>query len=294
MRTLSHLWQAIEKIPGSAAIPAVWKAYCGPDLDLIAPLLRVTDEEGTFYPCPGPQMGYCPRRIVDHLDGEYVALCRDPHELCERVTLTRRDVLQQELDIAAFAKRIAGPLGVRSQPPVSREKGLWSVGVSDAQGTRGQPVFLALVPDTTRFVGIAQRLVINQDGPFVLVAPTKRHRTVEVLELLQARRSVFVALEERLWRAESGQLVAVDAKGEDGQPVAVTPIADRETAIKNFTKRYKCKVKDIHEAAGVHQTDYYRWLNGTSPDHYSTSMAIERILAEGFQPSRRRSRAVAE
>jgi len=239
-------------------------------------------------------MGYCPRRIVDHLDGEYVALCQDPHQSCERVTLTRRDVLQQELDVAAFTKRIAGPLGIRWQSPVGRGNGLWSVGVSEAPGTRGQPVFLALVTDTQRFVGLVQRLVIDQDRPFVLVAPTKRRCTVELLELLQARRSVFVALEERLGLAESGQLVAAGAKGEEGQTWPATPVAQRPGAVESFTKRNKCKVKDIHDAAGVHQSDYYRWLKGTRPDNYSTCQAIERILAEGFPASWRRKRAAGE
>ncbi len=254
----------------------------------------MTDTEGTFYPCPGPHRGYCPRRIVDHLDGEYVALCRDPHEVCERVTLTRRDVLQQELDVAAFTKRIAGPLGIRWQLPVGREKGLWSVGVSEAAGTRGQPVFLALVTDTQRFVGLVQRLAFDQDRPFVLVAPTKRGCTVEVLEVLQARRSAFIALEERLGLAENGQLVVVGEKGEESQAMAATPVAERAAAVKSFTKRYKCKVKDIHETAGVHQTDYYRWLDGKNPDHYSTSLAIEKILAEGFPASWRRKRVAGE
>jgi hypothetical protein len=237
-------------------------------------------------------MGYCPRRIVDHLDGEYVALCQDPHQNCERVTLTRRDVLQQELDVAAFIKRIAGPLGIQRQIPVGREKGLWSVGVSEAPGTRGQPVFLALVTDTQRFVGLVQRLAFDQDRPFVLVAPTKRRCTVEVLEVLQARRSEFIALEERLGLAENGQLVVVGEKGEEGQAVAATPVAQRAAAVKSFTKRYKCRIKDIHEAAGVDQSDYYRWIKGTRPDEYSTCQAIERILAEGFPASWRRRRAV--
>jgi len=257
-------------------------------------LLRITDKEGTVYPCPGKQMGYCPRRIVDHLDGEYVALCQDPHQSCERVTLTRRDVLQQELDVAAFTKRIAGPLGIRWQSPVVRGNGLWSVGVSEAQGTRGQPVFLALVTDTQRFAGLVQRLVIDQDRPFVLLAPTKRRCTVEVVELLQARQSLFVSLEERLGLAESGQLVAIGEKGEAGQATAATPVARRAAAARSFAKRYKCRIKDIHEAAGVDQSDYYRWINGTRPDDYSTCQAIERILAEGFPPSWRRKRPAGE
>lgn len=293
MRPLSRLWQAIESIPGQTAIPSFWAAYCGPEFELVRPHLRVTDEEGTHYPCPGPQMGYCPRRIVDHPNGEYVALCRDPHERCERVTLVRRDVLLQELDITTFVKGIAAPLGVRWQIPIARGKGIWAVGVSDAPGTRGQPVFLALLHDRQHFVGFLQRLLLHQPGPLVVIAPTARHRTVEVLELLQAHRSTFLALEERLFLGENGRIVA-GLTGGDGPALAATPVAERPSAVRAFMKRHKCKVKDIHEAAGVHQTDYYRWLKGTIQDHYSTSIAIEKILASGFQASRPRKRRSEE
>ena len=78
MRTLSHLWRSLETIPGLLAIPAFWEAYCGPDIDIIRPHLRVTDMEGALYPCPKQRVGYCPRRIVDYGDGEFAALCRDP------------------------------------------------------------------------------------------------------------------------------------------------------------------------------------------------------------------------
>jgi hypothetical protein len=37
-----------------------------------------------------------------------------------------------------------------------------------------------------------------------------------------------------------------------------------------------------------------RWLDGKNPDHYSTSLAIEKILAEGFPASWRRKRVAGE
>jgi hypothetical protein len=41
-------------------------------------------------------------------------------------------------------------------------------------------------------------------------------------------------------------------------------------------------VAEIHETAGVHEADYYKWLNGTIPDHYSTCVAIEKVLVAGI------------
>lgn len=285
MRTLSHLWRSLETIPGLLAIPAFWEAYCGPDIDIIRPHLRVTDMEGALYPCPKQRVGYCPRRIVDYGDGEFAALCRDPYQICERVPLTQRDVLVQELEVASFARMLAGPLGIRWQGPVSRGDGTWGIGLSDRRDTRTRPVFLVLLPETGRFVAVLHRLLVNVSGPFVLVAPTSRHRTMEVQKMFHARGVSFLSLEEHILRDDAGRLVAVDPQAPDGE-VPVTAKEDRPRAVKEFVARNKCKVKDIQEAAGVDEADYYKWLRGKTPDHYSTCVAIEQVLRNGL-PNRK-------
>ena len=34
--------------------------------------------------------------------------------------------------------------------------------------------------------------------------------------------------------------------------------------------------------AGEDEADYYKWLHGKLPDHYSTCVAIERVLRDGL------------
>jgi len=286
MRTLSHLWRSLESIPGLLAIPAFWEAHCGPDIDLVRPHLRVTDMEGSLYPCPKPHVGYCPRKIVDYGNGEFAAICRDPYEICKRVTLTQRDVLLQQLDIASLARVLAGPLGIRWQEPVPRGDGTWGIGVSERRDSRSHPVFLAVLPETVRFVAVVQRLLLNMAGPFVLVAPTKRHRTLEVQEMLQVRGVGFLSLEEHLLLDDAGRLTPVDPQQTGGE-TPVTPKEDRPRVVKEFTARNHCKVKDIQDAAGVDEADYYKWLRGKLPDHYAACRNIEKILHHGL-PTRSR------
>jgi hypothetical protein len=286
MRTLSHLWRSLETIPGLLAIPAFWEGHCGPDIDLIRPHLRVTDTEGALYPCPKPHVGYCPRKIVDYGNGEFAAICRDPYEICERVALTQRDVLLLELDVASFAKLLASPLGIRGQDPVSRDDCTWGIGLSDRRDTRTRPVFLVLLPETRRFVAVLQRLLLNVSGPFVLVAPTNRHRTVEVQEMLHTRAVSFLSLEEHLLLDDAGRLTAVNPQELAGG-VPATPKEDRQRVVKEFTVRNHCLVKDIQEAAGVDEGDYYKWRSGQLPDHYAACRSIEKILHHGL-PKRSR------
>lgn len=280
-RKLSRLWRSLETIPGLQAIPAFWELYCGPDIDIVRPHLRVTSTAGTLYPCPTPRAGHCPRRIVDYGDGQFAAICRDPHEICERVVLTQRDVLLQELDIASFTKSLAGPLGIRWQDPVARGAGVWGIGLSERRDSRAQPVFLVLLQEADRFLAAVQHLLLTVSGPFVVLAATNRHRTIDVQELLQARGVSFVAMEEHLVRDETGRLVSADPQ-DTINTVRPTAKEDRHRVVKAFLARNHCKVKDIQEAAGVDEADYYKWRNGRIPDHYSSCVAIETVLLGGL------------
>jgi hypothetical protein len=64
--------------------------------------------------------------------------------------------------------------------------------------------------------------------------------------------------------------------------VLPTPVADRKRVIKQFTTKHRCKVVDIQRTAGVDSSDYYKWLKGAIPDHYSTCIAIEKVLLAGL------------
>ena len=281
MRPLSRLWRSLETISGLLAIPAFWEVYCGPDIEVIRPHLRVTGMEGALYPCPKPRVGYCPRRIVDYGNGEFAAICRDPHQICEKGALKQRDVLLQELDVASFSKVLARALGVRWQEPVDRGDFTWAIGLSTRHESLNCPVFLFLLPQTERFVASLQRLLLAVPGPFVVMAPTCRHRTVEVQEMLQGRGIPFRALDESLQIDDAGRLVATDPD-EAAREIRATPKGDRARVVKEFRTRHQCKVKDIQEAAAIHQADYYKWLNGSIPDHYSTCVAIEKVLVAGL------------
>ena len=57
--------------------------------------------------------------------------------------------------------------------------------------------------------------------------------------------------------------------------------------VKEFVARNHCKIKDIQDAAGVDEADYYKWRSGQLPDHYAACRSIEAILHQGL-PKRSR------
>ena len=291
MKDLNQFWQSLERVQGLMAVPAFWEVYCGPHFDLVRPHLRPTDTIGGLYPCPHPSPGHCPRSIVDYGDGQYAAICRDPHKVCPDVPLDPGDVVVHELGVAGFSEVLAEPVGFRWEKPKVRGDGTWVLGVSVRPETRGQPVFLIVLPATPRFRAAVERLLFDVPGPFVIVAPTNTHRNVEVQEHLQRRGLSFLALEDVVGLSDGGQFVALDADCGSNQ-LQPTAVEDRPRAVKEFTVRHKCKVKDIQEAAGADEADYYKWLRGKIPDHYSTCIAIERVLWGGLpnlKPQRKSS-----
>lgn len=287
MRDLNRFWRSLERVQGLKAVPAFWAELCGPDFELIRPHLQATDIIGALYPCPHPSSGHCPRRIVDHGNGHYAAVCRDPYQVCPDVQLEAHDVVVHELGLAGFMKAIAAPLGIRWQAPAARGDGTWAVGISVRPDSRGHPVFLIVLPEAARFRAAIERLVFDVSGPFVIVAPTNSYRTVDVQEHVQRRGLQFLALEEHVGLSDDGQFAGLDPVAAEDQ-LLPTAVEDRPRAVKEFTARHKCKVKDIQVAAGVDEADYYKWVHGRIPDHYSTCTAIERLLRDGIpKPDRK-------
>jgi hypothetical protein len=281
MRKLSRLWQALERIPGLLAVPAFWREYCGPDFPLIEPHLRPTDDIGATYPCPYPTGGFCPRKIIDYGDGEYVAICRDPHRICEDVPLAAKEALAHKLDLVGFTKMIVAPLGIRWHPPKNLGDHTWAVGLSDRRSSRNQPVYFIVLPDRVRFGAVINTLLLDVSGPFVVVSPTNRHRTPEVQQRLQVRGISFVSLGDQLLLDGSGRLISLDPL-ESSDEIRPTPVAERPQVVKVFCAKHRCKVMNIQEAAGVDESDFYKWRRGRLPDHYDASIRIEKILREGL------------
>jgi hypothetical protein len=284
MRRLPKLWRSLDRIAGQLAVPAVWEFESGEDFEFLRPHLRPTDMVGVRYPCPH-RYGYCPRKIVDYGDGQFAAICRDPHQSCERVPLTAREALLHELDLAAFLQPILRAASIRREEPKKRGHGTWSLGLSTRRSSMNQPAFLVIAHSAVAFESAVNDLLLDVPGQFLIVAPTNRHRRVQIQERLQARNIGYICLEEHVGVDESGCFISVDPVDSTDR-IPATPVADRKRVIAEFRAKHQCKVVEIHEAAGIHEADYYKWLNGSIPDHYSTCGAIERVLATGM-PKRR-------
>jgi hypothetical protein len=286
MRKLTQLWRAIEKIPGMTDIPAMWEVHCGAEFPLLRPHLRSTDMLGFRYPCPNPRDADCPRAIVDYGDGSFAAICRHPHRLCDDRVLAASDVLVHQLDLSSFFKPVAQSLGLRWQQPALRFPGVWAIGVSARADTRSQPAFLHIQARRAAFIEGVRRLLVEIDGPFLLVAPTESFRDVAVQELIQSRGIGFISLEDEVLLDDNGQFVAVDPVSVDDEH-PVTPPADRERVVNAFCQKYDIPKTKAADAAEVVPTDLYKWMRDELPKKSKKSARIEALLRRGIvKPTR--------
>lgn len=286
MRKLTQLWRAIEKVPGLTDIPAAWEVHCDGEFPLLRPHLRSTDVLGYRYPCPNPRDADCPRAIVDHGDGSFEAVCRHPHKLCADQALSASDVLVHELDLTSLFRPVAQALGLRWQMPAARFPGVWAIGVSARVNSRSQPVFLQVQARRAAFLEGIRRLLVEIDGPFLLVAPTQRFRDVAVQEMIQARGIGFISLEDEIAVDDAGRFVALDpVSSEDDHPV--TAPRDRERVLNAFCQKYDCPKTRVADKAGVDPADLYKWVRDELPKKSKKSARIEALLRRGIlKPAR--------
>jgi hypothetical protein len=276
MRKLTPLWQGIERVPGLAAIPAYWELFCGLEFPLIHPHLRPTDDIGRMYPCPHPRDHDCPRGIVPYGDGTFAAICRHPHKLCDAVPLAPKDALVCALDIGALVRPMAEALCVRTQNLQVRAHGVWELGLSTSRATRNHPVFLLVFARRDDFRSALRALALLCPTPFVAVAPTGKHMTVELREDLARHQSDFISMEERIGRSEEGHFVALETT--DADEIAPTPVERRHAVVEKYKGDFNCTDQVIFEDAAVHKSDFYKWLKGTLGNKSSKSKRIEEVL----------------
>lgn len=88
---------------------------------------------------------------------------------------------------------------------------------------------------------------------------------------------------ERLVTDEANNIVDTNSIA-IGDGIPLTPVVEHKRVVLEFLMHHRCKVKDLQDAAGVDRAGYYKWLNGSLKDHYSTCVEIERVLRQGPHP----------
>lgn len=205
MKRPHSLWQALERVPGLAAVEAEWKALIGPEYDLARNLLRPNGNYASSYPCPS-NCG-CAHKVVSHSIDDIVAVCRCEPKRCETLELKRTDIVVYELKCSALGVAIASAFKVVPEDratdglPMTRRIGTYS----PYAGFRF-PIYLTIQIEPDEFQQVVKGLVSGEDKPFILLAPTRELCGPECEKLLQKRTASFFSLADLLICKDDGTL----------------------------------------------------------------------------------------
>lgn len=212
MPPLRRLWPALEALPGLAAVGQEWRDRFGDDFDAGQELLRLTNRRAESYPCPSPGGVGCPRRVVDHGNGMFVAVCGDQPTRCEKLVLTKQDIAVHELDARKLCVAVAVAFNV--DPDFDHIAGLrqtYRVGYYHPQAGKRFPIYLTIQTDSASLRDVAAQLCAVTEPAFILLVPTLQLVDVALTDLLARRRARFVALADLFEMGQSGKLATNDA-----------------------------------------------------------------------------------
>lgn len=204
-------WAACERLSGPAAVELQWRQLAGDEYDAAKVLLRPMQELASYYPCTRSYPCGCYHRVVVHSDDDIVAVCTCDPQMCERVHITKSDIIVYELDRPALHKTIVDALSIEpKEAQVPYLKGTTHVGVYSPHVGCNLPVYLAIRMEPHDFQHIVFSLAANSQEPFVLIAPTGNLCEPDCLELLEQKDSLFLVLSDLLIFNDGAVIVNVE------------------------------------------------------------------------------------
>lgn len=201
------LWRTLEAFAESnppAAVLAAWRHHAGPEFGAMEAFLRPTSRLAQLYPCLSESGCGDPHEVVPLDDGRWLARSAEDMRYCPAIWLTEAELAVHELDTVRFGGQLCRSLGFEPASASSASEAspkLWPVGTHPATGA---PVYLALCPNEGQLMLNLQGLLALCREPFILLAPTARHRSELIGAMLHRERCAFLPLASCLAPSDAG------------------------------------------------------------------------------------------
>jgi hypothetical protein len=170
-------------------------------------VLRMADT----YPCPRPGGDGCPRKVVECVDGSYVAVCgNDPSE-CDEVRLTPKAVEFLGVIPEKLFEALRGPLMIGG--PVKKVDGVaqaYRIGAFVPQPGNTHPVYFVAASSGNQYAVAFDALRSRAEGQsFGLVTPTDRFLSEETSRQFRTLGIPVIPLANTVRLAKTGVFEAV-------------------------------------------------------------------------------------
>ncbi len=201
MANIHALWRTLERETVLAGVEAQWRRWLGETLDAVRPFLKPEHELATSYPCER-EPDTCARRVVHHGPDDIVAVCGLNVAECERMPLTRADVVVHALALPRLLAKVGDALGCSGDvQPVTGARA-WSLGVRPGGGA----VFFVLPDRESGYSStLASVLAHHPSGDFAVLVPCADSLSASDRSLLSQRRATMISCDEVLDVDDAGQ-----------------------------------------------------------------------------------------
>ena len=191
-------WQALETVPGAAAVDAEWKARFGNDYGTAKAFLRPNGKLASSHPCMVQRGCGCEHEVVVHDPEDIVAVCRCERG-CETFALRRADIVVYELDRQALDTALAKVFDLIEETDAGTDlPGTTRIGVYSPYAGYRFPVYLTIQIEPDDFSEVLDGLLGRNEAPFLLLAPTRGLYTAKAEKRLTDKRSGMVSLSENV------------------------------------------------------------------------------------------------
>ena len=166
-------WQALETVPGVAAVDAEWKVRFGSDYGTAKAFLRPNGKLASSHTCLVQRGCGCEHEVVVHDSEDIVAVCRCERG-CETFALQRSDIVVYELDRPALDTALAKVFGLIEETDAGTDlPGTTRIGVYSPYAGYRFPVYLTIQIEPDDFSEVLDGLLGRNEAPFLLLAPTR-------------------------------------------------------------------------------------------------------------------------
>jgi hypothetical protein len=169
----NKIWQLLESLPGLAAVTAEWKSTLGSAYELFKPFLRPRDELAKTIPCPVKSDYGCFHQVVKHGNDDYVAVCS---EGCKTSKVNKSDIIIYEVSRSDLYRAICKALKFDyDNSHITNLRLTECIGSYAPIDGQRFTVYMTIQIEPEGFHNVATKLVAENDGPFILLAPTHQH-----------------------------------------------------------------------------------------------------------------------
>lgn len=198
MHKQQSIWQALERVPGLAAVATQWKALLGSQMSDFQGFFRPNGKLASSYPCLRPKGCGCAHKIVIHAPDDIVAVCTCGRG-CETMKLTKPDIVIYELNFSMLGSTIVSALhAVHDEVLVGGLHMTRRIGIYSPYAGFRFPIYLSIQIEVDDFLHVVEHLIAENDKSFILLAPTRDLCMAACEDLLCKRQSCFLALSDIL------------------------------------------------------------------------------------------------